>query len=116
VPDDADALFVRDTVAAEVGRADRRAHLPVGTTIARVAALLGRGERGPAAGASASARPVRGPRRCLALAIQTATRPGCCWSTNRRADSTPTRRMVDAALTRIAAAGTAVLVATHDPR
>jgi energy-coupling factor transport system ATP-binding protein len=44
VPDDADALFVRDTVAAECRRADRRAHLPVGTTIARVAALLGRGD------------------------------------------------------------------------
>lgn len=115
VPDDADALFVRDTVAAECRRADRRAHLPVGTTIARVAALLGRGERARLLGPRHPRDLSAGQRRCLALAIQTAARPRVLLVDEpTRGLDHDARRMVDAAVTRIAAAGTAVLVATHD--
>lgn len=115
VPDDADALFVRDTVAAECRRADRRAHLPVGTTIARVAALLGRDEQARLLGPRHPRDLSAGQRRCLALAIQTATRPRVLLVDEPTRGLDPdARRMVDAAVTRIAAAGTAVLVATHD--
>jgi energy-coupling factor transporter ATP-binding protein EcfA2 len=115
VPDDADALFVRDTVAAECRRADRRAHLPVGTTIARVAALLGRGERARLLGPRHPRDLSAGQRRCLALAIQTAARPRVLLVDEpTRGLDHDARRMVDTAVTRIAAAGTAVLVATHD--
>ena len=115
VPDDADALFVRDTVAAECRRADRRAHLPVGTTIARVAALLGRDEQARLLGRRHPRDLSAGQRRCLALAIQTATRPRVLLVDEPTRGLDPdARRMVDAAVTRIAAAGTAVLVATHD--
>ncbi|MEO2134131.1 ATP-binding cassette domain-containing protein [Microbacterium sp.] len=115
VPDDADALFVRDTVAAECRRADRRAHLPVGTTVARVAALLGRDEQARLLGPRHPRDLSAGQRRCLALAIQTATRPRVLLVDEPTRGLDPdARRMVDAAVTRIAAAGTAVLVATHD--
>lgn len=115
VPDDADALFVRDTVAAECRRADRRAHLPVGTTVARVAALLGRGDEDGELGRRHPRDLSAGQRRCLALAIQTATRPRVLLVDEPTRGLDPdARRMVDAAVTRIAAAGTAVLVATHD--
>ncbi|OJU43589.1 MAG: ECF transporter S component [Microbacterium sp. 69-7] len=115
VPDDADALFVRDTVAAECRRADRRAHLPVGTTIARVAALLGRGERARLLGPRHPRDLSAGQRRCLALAIQTAARPRVLLVDEpTRGLDHDARRMVDTAVTRIAAAGTAVFVATHD--
>lgn len=115
VPDDADALFVRDTVAAECRRADRRAHLPVGTTLTRVAALLGRDEQARLLGPRHPRDLSAGQRRCLALAIQTATRPRVLLVDEPTRGLDPdARRMVDAAVTRIAAAGTAVLVATHD--
>lgn len=115
VPDDADALFVRDTVAAECRRADRRAHLPVGTTLTRVAALLGRGDEDGELGRRHPRDLSAGQRRCLALAIQTATRPRVLLVDEPTRGLDPdARRMVDAAVTRIAAAGTAVLVATHD--
>lgn len=116
VPDDADALFVRDTVAADCRRADRRAHMPVGTTLARVAALLGRGDEDGELGRRHPRDLSAGERRCLALAIQTATRPSVLLVDEPTRGLDPdARRMVDAALARVADAGTAVLVATHDP-
>ncbi|RKS93163.1 energy-coupling factor transport system ATP-binding protein [Microbacterium sp. AG790] len=115
VPDDADALFVRDTVAADCRRADRRAHMSVGTTLARVAALLGRGDEDGELGRRHPRDLSAGERRCLALAIQTATRPSVLLVDEPTRGLDPgARRMVDAALARVADAGTAVLVATHD--
>lgn len=115
VPDDADALFVRDSVAAECRRADRRAHVPTGTTFARFAAMLGYdtadGRLRPRHPRDLSA----GQRRCLALAIQTAARPSVLLVDEPTRGLDPdARRLVDTALTRIADAGTAVLIATHD--
>ncbi|EXJ51912.1 ATP-binding cassette domain-containing protein [Microbacterium sp. MRS-1] len=115
VPDDADALFVRDTVAADCRRADRRAHMSVGTTLTRVAALLGRGDEDGELGRRHPRDLSAGERRCLALAIQTATRPSVLLVDEPTRGLDPdARRMVDAALARVADAGTAVLVATHD--
>lgn len=115
VPDDADALFVRDTVAAECRRADRRAHAATGTTVARFAALLGRGDEDGELRRRHPRDLSAGQRRCLALAIQTATRPAVLLVDEPTRGLDPdARRMVDTALTCIADAGTAVLVATHD--
>lgn len=123
VPDDSDALFVRDTVAAECRRTDRRARLPAGTTAHRFAGLLGRGSDDE--GGVQEARELwhrhprdlsAGQRRCLALAIQTATRaPVLLVDEPTRGLDPDARRLVDAALARLADAGTAVLIATHDP-
>lgn len=115
VPDDADALFVRDTVADECRRADRRAHLPAGTTGSRFAAFLGHTD----ADRALSQRHPRdlsvGERRCLALAIQTAARPRVLLVDEPTRGLDPdAERMVDAAIARLAHAGTAVLIATHD--
>lgn len=115
VPDDADALFVRDTVAAECRRADRRAHAATGTTVARFAALLGRGDEDGELRRRHPRDLSAGQRRCLALAIQTATRPAVLLVDEPTRGLDPdARQMVDTALIRIADAGTAVLVATHD--
>lgn len=122
VPDDSDALFVRDTVAAECRRTDRRASLSAGATARRFAGLLGRDpdEGGDARGARElwhrHPRDLSaGERRCLALAIQTATpAPILLVDEPTRGLDPDARRMVDAAIARLADAGAAILIATHD--
>ncbi|WP_344312786.1 ATP-binding cassette domain-containing protein, partial [Agromyces terreus] len=78
VPDASDDLFAATTVAAECARADRRARLPRGTTAARLAGFLGLEAAAPAFVARLARHPRDlsvGERRCLAIAIQTATEP-----------------------------------------
>jgi len=116
VPDASDDLFVRDTVAAECRRADRRASAAPGTTLARFAALLG---RGPEVAEGQRVRHPRdlsaGERRCLAIALQTAHRPAVLLIDEPTRGLDPeARRLVGRALQAEADAGTAVLFATHD--
>jgi energy-coupling factor transport system ATP-binding protein len=87
---------------------------PVRTTVARFAALLGRGDEDGELRRRHPRDLSAGQRRCLALAIQTATRPAVLLVDEPTRTRPDARRMVDTALTRIADAGTAVLVATHD--
>lgn len=118
VPDDSDALFVRDTVAAECRRADRHAHLSLGTTAQRWHDLLGRPDDTDAARAQLRRHPrdlSAGERRCLALAIQAAPAAAVLLVDEPTRGLDPgARALVDTALVRLADAGTAVLVATHD--
>ncbi|CAN7395043.1 ATP-binding cassette domain-containing protein [Microbacterium sp. LjRoot45] len=134
VPDASDDLFVRDTVAAECRRADRRASATPGTTLARFARLLGRTDQSPgrattehttgrvpeqAALDAWGRRHPRdlsaGERRCLAIALQTAHRPAVLLVDEPTRGLDPrARELVRRALEAQADAGTAVLVATHD--
>lgn len=118
VPDDTDALFVRDTVAAECRREDRRYGLPAGTTSGRLAEFLGLDPRGAAFGARLRRHPrdlSAGERRCLAIALQTAggSRVLLVDEPTRGLDPRAVD-LVGAALRSLAARGTAVLFATHD--
>jgi len=116
VPDASDDLFVRDTVGAECRRADRRAGAAPGTTLARVAGLIGRDA--DTAGRLSTRHPrdlSAGERRCLAIALQTAHRPGVLLVDEPTRGLDPVaRELVQRALLAQSAAGAAVLFATHD--
>ncbi len=116
VPDASDDLFVCDTVGAECRRADRRAQ----TTDAaeRFARLLGRAPQSPEFAALPARHPRDlsvGERRCLAIALQTlgGARVLLVDEPTRGLDPAASA-LVAAALRAHAAAGGAVLFATHD--
>ncbi|MDR7187196.1 energy-coupling factor transport system ATP-binding protein [Microbacterium sp. BE35] len=123
VPDASDDLFVSDSVAAECRRADRRAaRRDVGSapgTAARFAGFLGLDPDSPALAARLARHPrdlSAGERRCLALAIQLAGSPRVLMVDEPTRGLDPAARdLVWAALTSLAASGTAVLVASHEP-
>ncbi|WP_137843080.1 ATP-binding cassette domain-containing protein [Microbacterium sp. 2FI] len=124
VPDASDDLFVFDTVAAECLRADRRARKALGggddaTTADRFARFLGFAPDGPELVARWMRHPLDlsvGERRCLALAIQLAGSPAVLLVDEPTRGLDPdARALVIAALQSLAADGTAVLVASHEP-
>ncbi|MDR7183300.1 energy-coupling factor transport system ATP-binding protein [Microbacterium trichothecenolyticum] len=119
VPDASDDLFVSDTVAAECRRADRRAGRAEPAAAIRFAGFLGLDPDGPAFAARMSRHPrdlSAGERRCLALAIQLAGAPRVLLVDEPTRGLDPAARdLVWAALDSLAATGTAVLVATHEP-
>ncbi|MFF2485907.1 ATP-binding cassette domain-containing protein [Microbacterium sp. NPDC058062] len=120
VPDASDDLFVSDSVAAECRRADRRAGRGAEPAAAiRFAGFLGLDPDGPAFVARLARHPrdlSAGERRCLALAIQLAVAPRVLLVDEPTRGLDPAARdMVWAALDSLAATGTAVLVATHEP-
>ncbi len=120
VPDASDDLFVRDTVAAECRREDRRAGDGTGApaTASRFAALLGLAPDGADFAARLARHPRDlsvGERRCLAIVLQTARSPKTLLVDEPTRGLDPAaRRLVAETLTRLADAGTAVLFATHD--
>lgn len=118
VPDDADALFVRDTVAAECRRVDRRRRLAAGTTATGFGTLLGLAPDSPELAALARRHPrdlSAGQRRCLAIALQTAAAPRVLLIDEPTRGLDPNARaLVAQAVLSAAAGGTAVLFATHD--
>ncbi|BDV31666.1 hypothetical protein Microterr_23260 [Microbacterium terricola] len=115
VPDASDDLFVFDTVAAECRRADRRSALTE-TTAERFARLLGLDETALARRAASHPRDLSmGERRCLALAVQTASAPAVLLVDEpTRGLDDDARALVASALGALAASGTAILIATHD--
>lgn len=126
VPDASDDLFVYDTVAAECRRADLRAakthRVPVrgqAATAARFAAFLALDPVSPEFAALLSRHPRDlsvGERRCLALAIQLAGDPPVLLVDEPTRGLDPAARaLVWRALRGLADAGTAVLVAAHEP-
>jgi energy-coupling factor transport system ATP-binding protein len=128
VPDASDDLFVYDTVAAECARADRRAArgrrgergARLGEpTAARFAGFLGLDVNGLEFAARLGRHPrdlSAGERRCLALAIQLAGAPAVLMVDEPTRGLDPrARATVWAALASLAATGTAVLVASHEP-
>ncbi|MBM7827239.1 ATP-binding cassette domain-containing protein [Microbacterium aurum] len=118
VPDDSDALFVRDTVAAECRRVDRRHRLVPGTTAARFGELLSLAVSDPALTRRLHAHPrdlSAGERRCLAIVVQTAGAPGVLLLDEPTRGLDPDAcGLVARAIVAQAEAGTAVLFATHD--
>ncbi len=116
VPDASDDLFVRDTVAAECRRADRRAEVAAGTTATRFAELLGLSGDDAARRLAQHPRDLSvGERRCLAITLQTTHRPRVLLVDEPTRGLDPTaRELVRRALTAQADAGAAVLFATHD--
>lgn len=118
VPDDADALFVRDTVAAECHRVDRRRRLAAGTAAARFGTLLGLAPDSPELAALARRHPrdlSAGQRRCLAIALQTAAAPRVLLIDEPTRGLDPhARALIAHAVLSAADGGTAVLFATHD--
>ncbi|ANJ25671.1 ATP-binding cassette domain-containing protein [Agromyces aureus] len=118
VPDASDDLFAATTVTAECARSDRTTHLPRGATAARLAAFLGLDTGSPEFTARLARHPRDlsvGERRCLAIAIQSASGPAVLLvdEPTRGLDASA-GSLVAAALGRAADGGTAVLVATHD--
>ena len=137
VPDASDDLFAADTVAAECRRADRGAARAARSaaraqpgavhadgdaaagTAERFAGFLGLDPDGPGLAERLARHPrdlSAGERRCLALAIQLARGPRVLMVDEPTRGLDPAaREMVRAALASLAATGTAVLVATHEP-
>ncbi|MEV4685945.1 ATP-binding cassette domain-containing protein [Microbacterium sp. LWH3-1.2] len=120
VPDASDDLFVADTAAAECRRADRRsARAAAPATAARFAGFLGLDPGSPVFAARMARHPrdlSAGERRCLALAIQLAGSPRVLMVDEPTRGLDPAARdLVWGALTSLAASGTAVLVASHEP-
>jgi energy-coupling factor transport system ATP-binding protein len=125
VPDASDDLFVYDTVAAECGRADRRAAREsrrepgAGATAARFAGFLGLDPASPEFRARMRRHPRDlsvGERRCLVLAIQLATGPRVLLVDEPTRGLDPAaRELVCRVLVSLAAEGAAVLVASHEP-
>jgi energy-coupling factor transport system ATP-binding protein len=117
VPEDVDDLFSATTVKSECRRADRLA--AISGTAELFVTLLG------AAGPAAARRRTlldshprdlsAGERLCLAIALQLSARPNVLLidEPSRGLDAT-SRDLVAAALRAAAAAGTAVILATHD--
>ncbi len=116
VPDDSDALFVRDSVAAECRRVDRRRHLAAGATAARLGALLGLEASERAAMLRRHPRDLSaGERRTLAIVVQSAAEPRVLLLDEPTRGLDPqARELVAHAILAQAATGTAVLFATHD--
>ncbi|WP_217182910.1 ATP-binding cassette domain-containing protein [Streptomyces sp. AC495_CC817] len=120
VPDAADDLFTRDSVAAECARADRLARRTGAdfdrTTAERFADLLGL--HGPALDERLGRHPrdlSLGERRCLAIALQLSRCPEALLIDEpTRGLDARARTQVGTALRATADAGTAVLLATHD--
>ncbi|CAN5184477.1 hypothetical protein BH11ACT4_BH11ACT4_25510 [soil metagenome] len=115
VPEEFDDLFFSTTVAEECRRADRRSTGPGGRTRETFAGFL----RRSGADADLMARHPRdlsaGERLCLALAIQLSARPSLLLVDEPTRGLDPAaRELVGDALAQVAAAGSAVLVATHD--
>ncbi|WP_106814861.1 ATP-binding cassette domain-containing protein [Microbacterium timonense] len=139
VPDASDDLFVSDTVVAECRRADRmaarrhpsrqRSDPNAGRATTQRPAVRGTAERFAGflgldpGGAEFTARLARHPRdlsagerRCLALAIQLAGAPRALLVDEPTRGLDPAaRELVRRALGGFAAAGGAVLVASHEP-
>ena len=125
VPDASDDLFVYDTVAAECRRADRRAGASGGSSVRRTstaerfAEFLQLGPDGMEFAERLARHPRDlsvGERRCLALAVQLAGRPAALLVDEPTRGLDPVARgLVWAALASLAAQGTAVLVASHEP-
>ncbi|GAA5089023.1 hypothetical protein GCM10025760_12300 [Microbacterium yannicii] len=135
VPDASDDLFVRDTVAAECARADRRAIRSRDATLApaahgdgreaspstaaRFARFLGQDPEGSEFAALLARHPRDlsvGERRCLAMAVQLSTRPTVLMLDEPTRGLDPAaQHMVRDALNTLAGDGTAVLVASHEP-
>lgn len=115
VPDASDDLFVRATVAAECRRADRYAQT---STAARFAALLRLDPAGADFAALCAQHPrdlSAGQRRALAITLQTASAPRVLLIDEpTRGLDAHARELVARALVAHAAAGAAVLIATHD--
>lgn len=116
VPDASDDLFLSDTVAAECARADRRAGAPRGTTLARWAGFIGRDAVAADERAATHPRDLSlGERRCLAIALQLALSPRVMLIDEpTRGLDAAAQRLVAHTLTKLAADGSAVIVATHD--
>ncbi|MWB98396.1 ATP-binding cassette domain-containing protein [Agromyces seonyuensis] len=140
VPERLDTLFTTDSVAAECHRADRRHRRPGGSgtgpdTFARFAGLLGEAAGTTSLVGGLPGRPDRpgsadrldrlaaahprdlsgGERLCLALAIQTAGAPHVLLVDEpARGLDAAARSLVARALGRLAADGTAVVLATHE--
>lgn len=122
VPDASDDLFVRDTIAAECRRADRlarRAAQPgTPTTAARFAALLSLDPQSPEFARRLAQHPrdlSAGERRCLAIALQSARRPGVLLVDEPTRGLDPRAwELVARAIAAQAQAGAAVVIATHD--
>ncbi|HEU5222217.1 MAG TPA: ATP-binding cassette domain-containing protein [Candidatus Lumbricidophila sp.] len=131
VPDASDDLFIFDTVADECRRADRQAARRAGRvreanpahpdqpTASRFAGFLGLDPQGPAFIGLLTRHPrdlSAGERRCLAIAIQLAGAPRALLIDEPSRGLGPAaRELVWAALQALAAEGTGVLVATHEP-
>ncbi|MGZ0712883.1 ATP-binding cassette domain-containing protein (plasmid) [Coraliomargarita sp. W4R53] len=118
VPDASDDLFVTTSVAAECARADRRAHQPRGTTSARLARFWGLALGSSGFVARLAQHPLDlslGERRCLAIALQLVTSPRVLLIDEpTRGLDAAAGLLVATALSRAAADGTGVLMATHD--
>ena len=116
VPDASDDLFLRDTVAAECRRADRR--LTAASTADRFARLLSLEPEGTEFRRRLAQHPrdlSAGERRCLAIAVQTARSPAVLMIDEPTRGLDPrARALVARAIAAQADAGTAVLLATHD--
>lgn len=118
VPDASDDLFLLDTVRGECRRADRRAHLPAGTTLARFAGFLDADADGPALAGLGVRHPrdlSTGQRRVLALTLQLARSPRVLLVDEpTRGLDARARDLLARTLGALAAQGTAVVIATHD--
>ncbi len=116
VPDASDDLFVCETVAHECRRAERRAKRP-GAASTRFLALLSLTGDDAVDRLSRHPRDLSaGERRCLAIALQTVDDPAVLLLDEPTRGLDPAATAVVArALGRLADAGSAVLVATHDP-
>jgi len=118
VPDASDDLLFRLTVAEECARADRRAGVSVGGTLARFLAFAGLVDGdGPAS--DVAARHPRdlsvGQRRLLVLAVQLAAAPRVLLVDEPSRGLDPVAAAaVRQALRTTAERGTAVVIATHD--
>ncbi|UOE42808.1 ATP-binding cassette domain-containing protein [Agromyces larvae] len=118
VPEASDDLLLALTVREECRRADRAAHAPAGATAARFAAFLGLTADSPDATRLLAAHPrdlSAGERRVLALALQLAAgaRVLMVDEPTRGLDADACA-LVGGALGAVAAAGGAVVIATHD--
>ncbi len=114
VPEAFDDLLFATTVAAECRRADRRNPASATAELFVRLAVLGAEERG-----LTLARHPRdlsaGQRLCLVLAIQLSARPRVLLVDEpTRGMDAASRALIGAALVETAAAGTAVVMATHD--
>ncbi len=114
VPHRVDDLLIRDSIDAECRFADRRAQVPRGTTAANFAALIAP----PAVPPPPTTHPrdaSAGTRLALGIALQLSRSPRVLLldEPTRGLDATARARLADTCA-RLAAGGTALLIATHD--